>query len=324
MKAKQVVITGATGFVGSNLARRLLQDGHNVHLFVRENCALWRIKPIQPEVRLHEIDLSNVETLAALIRKIRPDWIFHLAAYGAYSSQTDLHTIIQTNLIGTVNLVEACLKTGFEAFVNFGSSSEYGFKDHAPSEKEWLEPNSHYAVTKASASLFCRFTAQSQHVHIVTLRLYSVYGPWEEPTRLVPTLILRGLQGELPPLVHPGIARDYVYVDDVVTACLLSAVKSGQALGAVYNIGTGTQTSIEEVVAIARRMIKIEVEPHWGSMQDRKWDTTVWLADNRVAQEALGWQPSYTFAQGFQKTKNWLESHPDIAMFYRSHQVLPV
>src|SRR5947207_10600420 len=254
---KRVVLTGASGFVGANLARRLLRDGHELHLFLRRNHHPWRIEAIQNDVQLHEADLSDEESLVRIVESIRPEWVFHLAAYGAYSTQTDLRRMVWTNILGRMNLVQACLKTGFEAFVNTGSSSEYGFKDHAPAETELLEPNSHYAVTKASATLFCRHTAISRAVPLVTLRLYSVYGPYEEPRRLMPTLVVRGLDGELPPLADPDIARDYVYVDDVSEAYCLSASRPGQAPGAVYNVGTGVQTSLREVVQAARRVLGI-------------------------------------------------------------------
>jgi nucleoside-diphosphate-sugar epimerase len=153
---KRVVITGGTGFVGASLARRLLADGHEIHLLVREDFTSWRIEAIRQHVYLHEVNFVDGQNLIRRIDEIRPDWVFHLATYGAYSYQTDLQRMVQTNIIGTMNLVEACVKTGFEAFVNTGSSSEYGFKKHAPSETESLEPNSYYAVTKASATLFCR------------------------------------------------------------------------------------------------------------------------------------------------------------------------
>ena len=168
---KRVILTGATGFVGANLARRLLQEEHDLHLLVRPSYNPWRIEGIRSDVQLHEVELTDAAALTAVVGRIKPDWVFHLAVHGAYSSQTNLHQMVQTNIIGTINLVEACLKTGFEAFVNTGSSSEYGYKDHAPSETEWLEPNSHYALTKASATLFCRYTAQSQGIHLSTLRL---------------------------------------------------------------------------------------------------------------------------------------------------------
>lgn len=306
---KRIILTGATGFVGANLCRRLLHDGHELHLLVRPNYLRWRIEDIRTDVHLHKINLCDEEYLRKVVDKIRPDWIFHLAAHGAYSSQTDLRQMVQTNILGTINLIEACLKTGFEAFVNTGSSSEYGFKDHAPSEIEWLEPNSYYAVTKASATLFCRYTAQNRRVLLPTLRLYSVYGPYEEPARLLPTLIRQGFTGELPPLVAPDIVRDYVYVEDVVDAYLLAATRPAQKPGAVYNVGTGVQTSLCEVVEVAWRVMNITAKPEWGTMPNRDWDTTVWVADNREIRAELGWQPHYTFEQGFRVMVDWFRSN---------------
>jgi nucleoside-diphosphate-sugar epimerase len=319
MKTKRIMITGATGFVGANLAYRLLHDGHDVHLLVRENHTPWRIKSIRSEMHLHGVDLGNIETLTNVVRRIQPDWVFHLAAYGSYPLETDLYKMVQTNVIGTVNLVEACMKVGFETFINTGSSSEYGFKDHAPSEKEWLEPNSHYAVTKASATLFCRYTAQFKNVHLVTLRLYSVYGPYEEPTRLIPTLILRGLRGELPPLVNPNVAHDFIYIDDVIEAYILAASVSGQEPGAIYNVGTGVQTSMGEVVRTAQQVLQFDVEPNWGSMPNRPWDMHVWVADNRKIREELGWYPKYNFEQGFHLMLNWLQNNPTMINFYQQY-----
>src|SRR5262249_5612399 len=136
------------------------------------------------------------------------------------ATQTGIDRMMATNFMGCVNLLDACAEIGVESFVQTGSSSEYGYKDHPPAEDEALEPNSHYAVTKAAATHYCQFTARQHNLHAVTTRLYSIYGPWEEPTRLIPTLIIRGLKGNLPPLVSPRTARDFVYVDDAVEALL--------------------------------------------------------------------------------------------------------
>ena len=150
---KRVLLTGATGFIGANLARRLIGDGHDVHLLVRPVESRWRIDSIARHVRLHEVALEQQERVEQIVTAVDPEWVFHLAAYGSYSSQRDVQSIVATNYNGTVNLLEACLKTGFEAFVNAGSSSEYGHMAHAPSESELPEPNSHYAATKAAATL---------------------------------------------------------------------------------------------------------------------------------------------------------------------------
>jgi len=307
---KRVLLTGATGFVGANLARRLLADGHEVHLLVRPRYAGWRIEEILPHVQLHTVLLSEADAVEKQVSALKPGWIFHLAAHGAYSWQNDAREIVQTNVVGTVNLVEACLKTGFEAFINAGSSSEYGFKNHAPTEEEWLEPNSRYAAAKASATLFCRQAALQHKANLTTLRLYSAYGPYEEPARLMPTLILHGLQGELPPLVNPDIARDYVHMDDVCEAFVQAATQK-PPLGSVFNLGTGVQTTLREVVEVARRVLKISAEPQWGSMPDRSWDSSVWVADARKIQDTLGWKPSMSFEQGFTKMVAWFVAHPE-------------
>ncbi len=304
---KRVIVTGATGFVGANLARRLLHTGHEVHLLVRPGSERWRIEDIRADVRLHELHLENASTVAPVVKRIRPEWVFHLAAHGAYSSQTDWQQMVQTNLCGTANLVSACLPTGFEALVNTGTSSEYGLKAHAPLESEVLEPNSHYAVTKAAATLYCQHAAKSHRVHLPTLRLYSVYGPYEDPQRLLPTLILAGLQGQLPPLVNPKIARDFVYVDDVVEAYLLAATVQAHEFGPVYNIGTGVQTKLREVVKLARRVLNVPAKPAWGTMPNRKWDTDSWICDNRKAQAALGWRPRHDLEAGFRKMVAWFQ-----------------
>ena len=307
---KRVLLTGGTGFVGANLARRLLRDGHELHLLVRPGYQPWRIEEIRAEVQLHERHLHEVEAVSRLVSQIRPEWVFHLAAHGAYSWQTDWEQMVQTNIQGTMSLLSACLKTGFEAFVNTGSSSEYGFKDHAPAESEPIEPNSPYAVTKAAATMFCRQAAQSQHAHVPTLRLYSVFGPYEDPGRLLPVLIMRGLSGEWPPLADPEVARDFVYVDDVVEACLLAATRRTPEWGPIYNVGTGVQTTLREAVAAARQVMGITAEPVWNDMPNRRWDAKVWVSDNRKLREQLGWQPRRTFAEGLRLMRDWFRQAP--------------
>jgi len=306
---KRVVLTGATGFVGAHLANRLVEDGHEVHILVRDGYKKWRIEGLLPHLRLHQLDLLDNDRLDNEVYRIRPDWVFHLATYGAYSWQDDSTQAVNTNYRSTVNLLEACLRNGFEAFVHTGSSSEYGIKDHAPAEHEALDPNSYYAATKAAATLFCRYAAQRHKRPVITLRLYSVYGPFEEPDRLIPQMILKGLAGEFPPLTDPGVARDFVFTGDVVQAYLGIAESAASLLpGEVYNVGTGTQTTIKDVAEIAKEVFALKVEPVWGSMPNRSWDTSVWVANNRKLC-ALGWKPQYEFRAGFLETVAWFQQN---------------
>ena len=309
-------MTGAGGFVGANLVRGLLRAGHQVTAIVRPGAAPWRLAGVQDDARLVALDVTDHERVRATVRMARADWVFHLAAHGAYSWQEEATRIIETNVLATVALVEACRETGCEAFVHAGSSSEYGFKDHAPDEHEPLEPNSAYAVAKASATLYCRHVARTGALNAVTTRFYSVYGPYEDPRRLIPTLIVRGLRGELPPLVDPDVARDFVASEDAVDALLLAAEHAGDEPGAVYNIGSGRQTAIRELVELIRRILAIEAEPVWGSQPGRSWDTTTWVADPRRAARQLGWRAKLDLESGLARTLDWLSSAPEAREAY--------
>ena len=316
---KRILLTGASGFVGANLTRSLIAHGHEVHLLVRPEFARWRLEGVLDQVQLHDESLADPEGLSRRMVAVQPECVFHLAVYGAYSQQDDLARMVRTNIVGTMNLVNACLEAGVEVMVNTGSSSEYGFKAHPPSETDWIDPNSHYAVTKASATLFCRFTARKHHVRIPTLRLYSAYGPYEEPGRLIPALIMRGLRKELPPLVSPDIARDYVYIDDVVQAYLRAASLESGDPGVVYNVGTGIQTRLTELVGIARRSMAIEAEPVWGTMPNRSWDTSTWVADNARIRTEIGWEPQFDLESGLRATLQWFAAHPEMLSYYEKN-----
>jgi nucleoside-diphosphate-sugar epimerase len=325
---KRVVVTGGTGFVGANLVRRLIADGHQTHLLVRPEFSSWRIDSIRDRITVHEVGLSDADRLTSVLKAIAPGWVFHLAAHGAYPWQTDEAQMRETNVRGTRSLLTAALDTGVESFVNTGSSSEYGRQDHAPIETESTNPDTPYGRTKAIATAMCVFAARfgdptSEEPHmaatrISTLRLYSAYGPFEDPRRLLPSLIVHGRRGVLPPLVNPQTARDFVYVDDVVDACLLAAQHESGEPGAIYNVGTGVQTTVGEAVDVARRVLGISDAPQWGSMPARVWDTDTWVADSRRIRTALGWEPRYTFEEGFRQMAAWLDQHPELRERYEA------
>ncbi len=318
--ARRILVTGAGGFVGANLVRRLAAEGHAVTAAVRPAGDPWRLATPGPDgtlegVEVRPLDLADERAVERTVRDIRPEWAFHLAAHGAYSWQTDSREIFRTNVLGTVNLVEACRASGCEALVNAGSSSEYGFKNHAADEEEPLEPNSEYGVAKAAATLYCRQAARAGPLRIVTLRLYSVYGPFEDPGRLVATLAVRGLRGELPPLADPEVARDFVAVEDTLEA-FLAATRPGPSAGAVYNVGTGRQTSIGEMVEVARRELGIEAQPDWGTAPSRRWDTTTWVASTERIEAELGWRPDTALDEGFRRMVDWVRSTPEVWPVY--------
>jgi nucleoside-diphosphate-sugar epimerase len=307
----RALITGAAGFVGARLAERLTAAGIHAELLVRPGSDAWRLSSLRDEAPIHEVDLRDSAAVARAVRRSRAEAIFHLAAHGAYSWQEDPWAILETNLLGTLNLLQAGAATGFAAFVHAGSSSEYGFKNHAPSEGEALVPNSYYAVAKAASTMLGRYLAEQQGLNVTTLRLSSVYGPWEEPRRLVPTLIASGTKGRLPPLVSPDIARDFVHVDDVCDA--FTAVASASRLPCpVYNIGSGSQTTMREIVELARTQFAIAQEPEWGTHEPRGWDASVWVSDPRRALKEFGWHARIGLSDGFAQTVGWLRDRTEL------------
>lgn len=313
---KKVLITGGTGFVGANLTRRLVAEGHEVHLLVRPQYSAWRIDEIRTHIRIHLAALENDSLLQQVMERVKPDWIFHLATHGAYPTQTDTRQMINTNIVGLLNLLAAAGRVGFASLVNVGSSSEYGFKEHAPKESELVEPNSDYAITKAAATFWCQLTAVRHRVYIPTLRLYSVYGPYEEPSRLLPTLIWHARQGKWPPLAEPKVARDFVYVDDVVDALLLAAQKRPRALAPIYNVGSGKQTRLRQLVNEIRHLFGVRARPRWATMPKRQWDTAFWVATSAKIRRELGWKPRHRLSQGLRKLSDWL-GNPRWNRFYQ-------
>lgn len=305
----RVLMTGATGFVGANLARRLLSDGHDLHLLVRREASFWRLDGLLDSVRCYDANLQDRDAVARAVAQIRPEWIFHLAVHGAYSYQTDRQEIYRSNLLGTANLLEACEQTDFALFVNTGSSSEYGFKAYPPAEDDLPQPNSDYAVSKVAATLLCGHTARRLARPVITLRLYSVYGDYEEPRRLIPRLLRLGMERRWPPLVSPQIARDFVYVGDVVDAYLTVTQAPDMAFDAVYNIGSGTQTRLGGIVQIVRDLCAIEAEPVWNNMEKRVWDTDVWVGNVEKAARELGWTAPTSLQAGLSATMAWMHEH---------------
>ncbi|HXN39292.1 MAG TPA: NAD-dependent epimerase/dehydratase family protein [Solirubrobacteraceae bacterium] len=308
----RALVTGAAGFLGANLVRHLAVAGHEVTALSRSHKEAWRLEKVASEVQVLGFDLRDTVAIERMVATAKPEWVFHLAANGAYSWQTDVETMISVNIRATAALLAAARKADVQAFVSAGSSSEYGRKTHAPRENEWLEPNSYYAVTKAAGSHLTALAA-AEGLPAVTLRLYSIYGPWEDPGRLIPALIREATHGRLPPLVGAETARDFVYVDDCCEALLRAAQHDAPGgAGAILNIGSGSQTRLDELVEIARTALGIEARPQWGCMDQRSWDTSVWVSDPRAAFEHLGWQANTGLAEGLARTSAWLQAHPTL------------
>lgn len=304
------LVTGASGFVGAVLTRRLVEQGREVHLFVRRESNLWRLKDILANVITHEVDLRDAATVERCVAEIRPSVIYHMATNGAFSNQRDCTTIFAANFSGTQNLLKACEQVGFDCFINTGSSSEYGIKTVPMHEKDILEPMGYYGVSKASTTLLCSSEAVQKNLPVVTLRLFSPYGPWDDPKRFIPYVIKSLLRGEAPLLSTPESVRDYVYIDDVVDLYLKVSAKQ-YLPGEIINVGSGVQSSLGDVVTVLEDVIGNGVEPVWGSVPIQRPEPQCWVADINKAQRHLGWQPSIHLAAGLRNTVAWVREHLD-------------
>ncbi|HEV3001221.1 MAG TPA: NAD-dependent epimerase/dehydratase family protein [Solirubrobacteraceae bacterium] len=313
---RRALVTGAGGFIGANLCRRLLRDGHAVHAVVRPGGDRWRLAAIGGEIAVHEVDLLDAAALRAALGAARPDWLFHLAAHGAYSWQTESAAIFATNAAASAQLLDMACERGFDAFVQAGSASEYGPRDRPARESEPVDPRSAYSVSKAAATHYARAAALDRDVHAMTLRLCSAYGPWEDPHRLVPTLAAYGLNGRLPPLADPRAALDFVFVDDVCEAFVRAARATGLERGTVLNAGSGTRTSLAELVELAREELAIDEPPRWSTIAPRTWDTTAWAADCKLIRRRLGWRPRWGMREGFRHLVDWLDHDPSTRARY--------
>lgn len=310
MSAKRILVTGAAGFVGAVLTRRLLELGHDVHVVLKSTSPSWRLADVASDLRLHQGDVTDEAGVQRLVETCRPEIVYHLATHGAYPFQTNADGIIQTNILGTWNLLKALSRTDYEVFVNTGSSSEYGFKDYAMRETDLLEPNSYYSVAKCAQSLLCQHVAKTEQRPITTFRLFSVFGPYEEPSRLVPTIIRLCLEGKDLTLVDRDTARDFVYVDDVVDAYLRIDKLAGLC-GEVVNIGTGVQSSLGRIVDAVLAETGARVQCHWGAMPARIWDAKTWVADCTKSKRLLGWQPTTSLEDGIARTVDWMRERQD-------------
>jgi nucleoside-diphosphate-sugar epimerase len=302
-----ILITGAAGFLAANLVHHLVQEKAQVHALVRPESHLWRLQSIQPQLQLHRVSLSNRQKLIETVRQVAPKVVFHLAAGGVHH-RDDQQTVLRTNVFGTLNLLEALESLPFECMVATGGSSEYGPKSAPMKENDLLEPASFYGVTKAAETLLCQQYARARQRPLVILRPFSIYGPWEGASRLIPTAIRACLLGIELPLTAGTYNHDFVYVADVVQACLLAA-RAPHLGGEIINIAAGEQWSNQQVIAEIERITGRTIRVRAGAFPARQSDTSYWVADIDKAKRLLGWEPATRLPQGLEKTIAWFRAN---------------
>ncbi|MBU0487189.1 MAG: NAD-dependent epimerase/dehydratase family protein [Bacteroidetes bacterium] len=302
-----IMIFGAGGFIGINLLSAILAERLDVIGVSHDHHHNWRfIASKIPAGHTVSCDITQPALLAELVSNLRPKTIFNLAAYGAYSKQKEYRKIFETNVTANIDIIENAKKFGVSAFVQAGSSSEYGLNSKQPDEHSELIPNSHYAVSKTAVYQAIKYYGKIEGLPMVHLRLYSAFGPWEEPDRLIPVLLSQARNGSLPPLVDPDISRDFVYISDVVAAFIFAAARlKPRDFGEAFNVGTGKKTTIRNLVNQVCKNTGLTQQPVFSTMDNRKWDTKDWYADIKRIHLAFRWKPEVSLSDGLLKTLKW-------------------
>jgi polyisoprenyl-phosphate glycosyltransferase len=312
-----ILVLGASGFVGANLSRSLFSVRKDVYAVVSTFPA-WRLEGL-PQENVLGIDLNVTSDLARLIQERDYLTVFDCVAYGAYSFQSDVELIYTTNINRTVQLTELLEQKTNCTYIHAGSSSEYGDNAAGPEEAVALTPNSHYAVTKTSVANLLYYLGKRNQFACANLRLYAVYGPLEDSSRLIPRLVKFAAEKTYPPFVNPKISRDYVYIDDVVESFVDAALNlRPEIYGESFNIGSGTKTTMLDLARTAQKIFHLAGEPQFGAYEDRKWDVSDWFANPGKASREFGWKATTPLGEGLKKTFDWYCTLADREKYERS------
>jgi polyisoprenyl-phosphate glycosyltransferase len=312
-----ILVLGGSGFIGANVALTLLRYRRDVFVTATRLPA-WRLEGI-PQNLVKVVDLLIGSNLDELLETVQPRTIIDCVAYGGYSFETDDQLIYETNFNLVSRLLARLESRPISAYLHAGSSSEYGDNASGPSELAPFAPNSHYAVSKVAAANLLHYYGKKKGFPCVNLRLYSVYGPLEDSSRLIPNLVRHGIERTYPKFVNPSISRDFVYVDDVVEAFVDIALNfTVNDYGSSFNIGTGRKTTIRDCAIIAKDIFSIPSDPDFSSMPDRNWDVTDWYANIDEVRTRIGWIPRTTLREGIIQTANWFRQLEDKEMYFQS------
>jgi dTDP-glucose 4,6-dehydratase len=313
---KRVLVTGAGGFIGSHLTERLVALGAHVRAFVHYNAlGAWgwlSQSPARGAVHVVMGDICDRDSVHEAIRGT--EVVFHLAALiGIPYSYHAPSSYVRTNIDGTLNVLQAARTHGVERLVHTSTSEVYGSARYVPmDEAHPLQGQSPYSASKIGADKLAESFHLSFDIPVVTVRPFNTFGPRQSSRAVIPTIISQCLSGERVRLGNVSPRRDLNYVTDTVEAFVLAAVVPG-VVGRTINVGSGREISVgdlaEMITALIGRTMQIEAENERVRPRDSEVDRL--LADNTLARQILGWQPSVTLEAGLRFTIDWMREAAD-------------
>lgn len=313
---KQVLVTGAGGFIGSHLTEALVEAGAKVRVFIRYNSRAGRgnLEDLGPKL-LEQIEIiaGDLRDADVIDRSVKGcDTVFHLGALvGIPYSYQNPREVVETNVMGTFNVLNAARDHGVNRIVHTSTSEVYGSARYVPiDEAHPLQGQSPYSASKIGADKLAESFYASFNLPVVTIRPFNAYGPRQSARAIIPTLITQALASEEIRLGNMDALRDFTFVTDTVEG-FVKAAQTPEAVGKVINIGSGREISIEQLAHIIINTIqspaKIVVDE--TRVRPSRSEVTRLLADPRLAKETLGWEPLVSLEEGIKKTVAWIAAH---------------
>lgn len=310
IRDKAVLVTGAGGFIGSHVTRRMLRENARVSVLVRENTDLWRLADIVDRISIFKADIRDHIGVEQCIAYSRPDYVFHMAAYGVDSRQKDYRVAAETNILGTINLLNALKDSSCKKLLNIGSCMEYGNKVGVIREDAVLEPFNIYGGTKAAATILAHQLARENNLDLITLRAFGIFGENEGSHKFYPNIIISLLRGDTVKLTGCQQYRDYCYIDNLMDALVL-AVLNLECRNEVFNVGSGCIHQLKYYVNLVYRHFPNALKPQFGAIPYRADEVWKPHPDVRKIKAMLGWIPKISLQEGLVRTISWYAQNLD-------------
>jgi dTDP-glucose 4,6-dehydratase len=316
---KKVLITGASGFIGSHTVESALDRGYSVRVFLRYNSTgyVGNLRFLGKKLKEIEIFWGDIRDYTSVLRAVKGvDYVIHLAAQISvpYSFQNPID-FAMNNVVGTTNILKASVECGISKFVYTSTSEIFGGSDEPLNEDSLRVPKSPYSASKVGADAMVKSFFYTYDLNTLILRPFNTFGPRQSIRALIPWIIYQGLRSEKVKLGNLEPKRDFTYVKDTVEGILLALEKETEG-GDEINLGTGRSFSVMEVVEVVSKVLgkNLKVEVEEKLKRPKKAEVFNLIADNSNAKRVLGWEPKWSFEEGVRETVEYVRSLGDISL----------